>query len=205
MRLTHHTKIGKNLWQASFLLYLIVNIKSLVLMNTDWYNWSLETAFWNSGYCSPGSLESHGYQNHLVPGAFCTRIFFWFLWIISPCKETSSGDNSPPAYPIMQKTVSNLEGLLKEFLSWDFKFPICPRTESLQNLHRWNLSHSMSRELYYLEIWCQINPSWPGKEWPVLPCSALSKTALKILYNLKSTLQASTKPGSAPSCCEILN
>lgn len=140
--------------QAVFLLYLIANIKSLVLIDTDWYHWSSETAFWNSGYCSPGSIDNHDHQNRQVPGAFCRRIYFWSLWNVSPCKETSSGDNSPPAYPIMQKTVSNLEGRLKEFLSWDFKFPVCPRAESLWILHWWNLSHCISREFFHLEIWC---------------------------------------------------
>jgi len=56
---------------------------------------------------------------------------------------TVQGDESPgdylplhpaPAYPIVQKPVSNLKGLLEDFLSWDFNFPICPNAEFLQIL-----------------------------------------------------------------------
>lgn len=168
-----YKKLGKICGrQAIFLLYLIANIKSSVLRDADWCHWSMETALWISYYCSPGSTENHGHQNHLGPGAFCRRIYFWSLRNLSPCKETSPGDNSPSAHPIMQKPVSNLEGLLEEFLSWDFRFPICPRAESPQIFHWWNLSHSMSWELYHLERWCWRNPPWPGKEWPVLSCCA---------------------------------
>lgn len=59
--------------QAVFLLYLIENIKSSVLMDSGSYHWSMETAFWNSDYCSSGSMETHGHQNHLVPVHFAEQ------------------------------------------------------------------------------------------------------------------------------------
>lgn len=153
-------------------------------MDTGWYYWSVEIIHIALKFhlLSPWK---HGELWLWTTAPWCILLSrAMFLLVLVEHFTEVWGDHCAPAYPIVQNPVSNLEGLLEDFLSMDFNFPICPRVGSLQVLHWWNLSHNLSRELHHLETWCWRNPSWPTDlVRSGLCCHALHTTSQNSTWN----------------------
>lgn len=157
-------------------------------MDADWYHWSMEIAryiplkshlqsSWKHGELWPWMTSS--------PWWLCRGKAYFFLPVLntSLCKEirvlVTTSPWAPP-YPIMQKPVSNLEGFFM-----GFQFSLLPKSRIPPNSSLVKLKPQYEQgtvSLGNLTLEKSILTNRPGKEWPVLSCSAHNFTKLHLKF-----------------------
>lgn len=185
-------------------------------MDRDWYDWSMEIAHY-----IPLKFHLQSSWKHGEPWPWMTsslRCILQSKGVFLPALVehfTVQGDESPgdclrplpaPAYSVMQKPVSSQEGLLECFIM-GFQFSLLPKSRIPPNSSLVKPKPRYEQgtvSLGNLMLEKSILTSRPGKERPVLSCSAHDFTKYHLKFFTTSRALCEHQLILVRPCCEIL-